>query len=614
MLGGGWARGEYLLVTVHIPGAGDKREIAVHPHADHVPGADGATHTDRNHRQLAGDHAALDPAALGGGLLTVDDGTIPPHLRRVLQVFPDHKYVRTPDGPRWQVRNPIAPDRFCFLRLSQSDEEHEYARIEFEFPLDPQEKAKDRFYERQLCDQQLSPGMKKEIRRERGAFLENIAEANEESIDDILRAVGLKRSDLRPDIDKGLRLPDPLPERLEYVLRRLPFAVSEHDATRVWCAPCPLHPDDPDDLSLTVRLSRDGEVGVRCRFEECSEDDIWEAIDQAAPGPIRPHPSQERLRAIPLSAVRPRPMAYLWRGWLPLGHVAVLQAQDGHAAHAFTSCVIACATTGRPMPCEETGGPAENVLLLVDEPGVARYHDDLKAAGADLDRVHVPQADAGGGRLDLDDLEALAAKVGARLIVINPLAAYWRGGREVLERLKVLARRQGVAVLLVSEMDRRANARAAELHDAAHVEMLLARAPGRPGAGVLACRSSRLGDCPPSLGCHAEPVAGTARLAWDGPVNVGHDDLLVANAAGVKGQATLAAINFLMRILANGPIQADRIQEMGREARISEQTLRRAKGALAVQSVKPQGVWHWALPEAGPRVVEALPGPEAAAG
>ena len=351
------------------------------------------------------------------------------------------------------------------------------------------------------------------------------------------------------------------------------------------------------------------------RFEECEEDNIWSAIDEAPPGPIRHHPSQARLRAVPLSAVRPRPTAYLWRGWLPLGHVAVLQAQDAHAALALTSCMIARATTGRPMPCEEAGGPAENVLLLVDEPGVARYRDDLAAVGADLDRVFFPGGDVGGCRLDLDELEALAAKLAARLIVINPLAAYWRGGREILERLKVLVRRQGVAVLLVWEMDRRAggrhSGRAAELHDAAHVEMLLAKAPGRPGAAVLACRSCRLSDSPPSLGCHAEALEGTVRLAWDGPVNVGHDDLLMANTAGAKGQAMLAAINFLMRVLANGPIAADRIEELRQAANISDQTLRRAKGELGVRSVKPQGVWHWSLPSGGPRVIDALPPPAA---
>jgi hypothetical protein len=518
----------------------------------------------------------------------------------VLERFPGHRFVRTESGPRWQVRNPIAPDNFFFIRLFDSVGEPGHARVEFEFPLDPEDKAKARFYERRLCDQRLSPGEKREIRKEQKALQADIDEARDETTNDILRAVGLERSDLRPDIDKGLRLPDPLPERLEYVLRRVPFAVSEHGTTRVWSAPCPLHPDEPDDLSLTVKLHRDGEASICCRFEECDQDDIWQAIDEAPPGSIRHHPSQERLRAAPLSAVRPRPTAYLWRGWLPLGYVPVLQAQDAHAALALTSCVIGCATTGRPMPCEDAGGPAENVLLLVDEPGATRYRQDLAAVGTDLNRVFFPEGEVRSGRLDLDELEALAAKIEARLIVINPLAAYWRGGREVLERLKVLARRQGVAVLLVSDMDRRASGRPTkrdeELHDAAHVEMLLAKAPGRPGSAVPACRNSRLGDCPPSLGCHAEPLEGVLRLAWDGPVNVGHDDLLVANTVGVKGQALLAAINFLTRVLANGPIEADRIEELRQAASISDQTLRRAKGELGVKSVKPQGVWHWALP------------------
>jgi hypothetical protein len=231
-----------------------KDEITVRPHTGHILGADGASAT-----------GCCDSTALAGSrLLSVDDGTIPPHLRRVLQAFPDHRFVRTENGPRWQVRNPIAPGGFCFIRLFEGTGEPEYARVEFEFAPDAEDKYKARSYERQLRDERLSRDQRRDIRKKQSEFRENLRETHEEWTDDILRAVGLKRSDLRPDIDKGLRLPDQLPERLEYVLRRLPFAVSEHGATRVWSAPCPLHLDDPDDLSLTVKLHRDGEVGVRC--------------------------------------------------------------------------------------------------------------------------------------------------------------------------------------------------------------------------------------------------------------------------------------------------------------------------------------------------------------
>jgi hypothetical protein len=297
----------------------------------------------------------------------------------------------------------------------------------------------------------------------------------------------------------------------------------------------------------------------------------------------------------------------LWPEWLAYGHIATLAVHTTTAAITLTGDLIARTTTGRPMPGEEAGGPPQSVLLLADEAGTGRYRDALQVAGADLVRVSIPAVREGGAEFDLCDLERVVADSASRLVVIDPLSAYWRGGREVLDGLCALAKRQQAAVLLVTEASGQARKRVAELRDATAVQLLFARTPGGTGAAVLACRQSRLGSAPQSLACHAEVDRGVLRLAWDGPATVDHDELLTAGKIGQKGTA---AVNFLLRALQHGPVAEREIKELSATAGISAATLRRAKDQLGVRSIKRHGAWDWSLPGANlPRLVEALPAP-----
>jgi hypothetical protein len=81
--------------------------------------------------------------------------------------------------------------------------------------------------------------------------------------------------------------------------------------------------------------------------------------------------------------------AWLWRGWLALGKISVLDGDPGLGKSAATLDIAARLSTGRPFPdgseCETGAG---GVLILSAEDGLAdTIKPRLEAAGADTSRI-----------------------------------------------------------------------------------------------------------------------------------------------------------------------------------------------------------------------------------
>src|SRR5919112_1139465 len=90
-----------------------------------------------------------------------------------------------------------------------------------------------------------------------------------------------------------------------------------------------------------------------------------------------------------LSEVETEQVTWLWRGWLALGKLSVLDGDPGLGKSATTLDIAARVSTGRLFPdgseCEtEAGG----VVILSAEDGLAEtIKPRLEAAGADTPRI-----------------------------------------------------------------------------------------------------------------------------------------------------------------------------------------------------------------------------------
>jgi hypothetical protein len=326
----------------------------------------------------------------------------------------------------------------------------------------------------------------------------------------------------------------------------------------------------------------------------------------------------------PLAEITPTPVEWLWPGRLPLGKLALLEGDPGLGKSFVALDLCARLSTGRPWPDGAPApGPASAVFLNGEDGAEDTLAPRLTDLGADPDRVFL---------LDRQDdialplvlpsqasiLEALVARVHARLVVIDPVMAFFgptvntasdQGIRRALAPLADLASRHSCTVLLLRHLNNKGAGRALYrglgsigLVGACRSAWLVAEeAPGL-SRRVLAQVKNNLAAPQSSL---AFEVVGTSThrsiLHWLGPVAVTADSLLALPRSGPKSLPRDLARAFLEEVLADGPRSVRDIWHRAQEAGLSERTLRRAKHDLAVRPVRlrlnGRNATYWLLPE-----------------
>src|ERR687893_845624 len=322
-----------------------------------------------------------------------------------------------------------------------------------------------------------------------------------------------------------------------------------------------------------------------------------------------------------LSEVEPEQVEWLWPGRLPLGKLAVLDGDPGLGKSAVTLDLAARVSAGLELPDGGRCGPAGVVLLSAEDGLEDTIRPRLDAAGADTERIvalSMIGVGTGAERLvsltqDLDAVEAAIGRVGAALVVIDPLMAFLTGKtdshkdqdiRRALAPLAALAERTGAAVLLVRHLNKSAGGNALYrgggsigIIGAARAGLVVAPDPEDPERRILAANKHNLSRAAPSLAFRVETAPnGAACVAWEGTSRLNAGDLLKEPPDPEQRSAMEEAKGFLHQELASGPVAAEQARKAARAAGVSERTLKRAKKELGVRSKKEgDGTWSWVL-------------------
>ena len=326
-------------------------------------------------------------------------------------------------------------------------------------------------------------------------------------------------------------------------------------------------------------------------------------------------------RFVRLTQVEERQKTFLWDGRIVRGGITVLDGDPGNGKTSIMLDIAARVTTGRQMPfCEHGSGPAGVVLLQGEDSLGQDVRPNLRAAGADLDRVlaYDRSVDLGNPMTfphAVSVLDEAVRESGAQLVVIDPVACFLEGNmqndqsvRKALGPLSEMADRHNLAVVLVRHLTK--NGRGNPLYRGAgsigiigaarsglivgddpsrddKYEHVLAHYKGNRGsAGSLAYRTVRRND-------------GTITIRWLQSSNCEADDI-VAAVPKHERTALQEALEVLAEILSDGPLPAKEVVQLATDAQVSKRTLLRAKAKLGVKSRKvgggPNAGWLWELP------------------
>ena len=266
------------------------------------------------------------------------------------------------------------------------------------------------------------------------------------------------------------------------------------------------------------------------------------------------------------------------------------------------------------------------MVLLSAEDGLAdTIRPRLDAAGADTERIVALSTVADGGAdrtisltQDLKIIERAIGRVGAGLVVVDPLMAFLSGGtdahkdqdvRRVLTPLAALAERTRAAILIVRHLNKAPGGNtlyrgggSIGIIGAARSGLVVASDPEDPDRRVLASSKHNLSRAAPSLVFHVGTASnGTARVVWGGTSSLSAGDILREPADPEQRSLLSEAKAFLLKELAEGAVSAELVKKDARAAGVSERTLKRAKRALGVGSEKESdGSWSWVPPEQEP--------------
>lgn len=356
--------------------------------------------------------------------------------------------------------------------------------------------------------------------------------------------------------------------------------------------------------------------------------DAEEAANDAAPA-SKPRPATGGATLVCMADVTPKPVRWIWPGYLPLGKIAIVDGDPGLGKSLATLDLAARVTTGAPMPGgargELTGTPGGVVLLTAEDDPGDTLRPRLDAARADVSRVVLLAGvhDERGERMpnlgDLDQIRAAVASVAARLVIIDPIMAYLGGDahrdnevRQSLGPIAKLAAELGVSVVCVRHLNKSGGTSAIHrgggsiaIIGAARIGMLVAADPEDDTKRVLAVSKSNLAQKPPALSYSVKSNGHDVPFVeWHGHSSHTADSLLEAAAEGNDDPTkTSEAGEWLRGELANGPRRSEDVKRAARAVGFSWRTVERAKGAIGAEprrvnqgGARGAGVWVWRMP------------------
>lgn len=252
------------------------------------------------------------------------------------------------------------------------------------------------------------------------------------------------------------------------------------------------------------------------------------------------------VEVIRASTVTPKKTTWLWKNWLPVGSVTIMDGDPSLGKSQITLDLAAHVTTGQPMPDSDDmiNGP---VIILSAEDSVERTTvPRLIAAGADLSKIDFFQyVLKGEQRLlpslphDIDKLEEMIIGRSAKLVIIDPFFAFLDSSinsfsdqdiRKVMDRLSRVAERTQSAILLLRHLNKGGNNNpqyrgggSIGIIAAVRTGWLVAKNPYLPpleAGGVLTMTKNNLGPYPNSLSYKIEQAIvddiPTSHIVWTG--------------------------------------------------------------------------------------------------
>jgi putative DNA primase/helicase len=342
------------------------------------------------------------------------------------------------------------------------------------------------------------------------------------------------------------------------------------------------------------------------------------------------------LKVTRLSDIAPKPIRPLWPGFLYLGKITVLAGVPGDGKSLLALDIAARITAGKAWPVGKGKFAIAKVVLLTAEDDPAdTIRPRLDMAGADTELLRLIEGSYHTHPLslvrtldlvslinDLPNIERLLIELGAHLLVIDPLTSFADSDtnktadmRRLLDGLAGVAARTGVAILVITHMNKRSDARKAmQMIAGSHVivaavraVMVTARDPNDKQLRLILPIKLNIGPDDVGFAWRAVPkshaVCGdipTAEWEPETVLDLNADDVLIDSTP--RAQAAIEKsyeVQGWLRELLNGePVESGVMWSKAKDKGFGERRVSEALKAVRAicELVGYQGKWQYRLP------------------
>lgn len=336
---------------------------------------------------------------------------------------------------------------------------------------------------------------------------------------------------------------------------------------------------------------------------------------------------------IKADSVEPKPIEWLWPGYIPRGKVTLFAGRPKTAKSAMLCDLSARVSRGLHMPYADPASAirARVILCMAEDDPADMVVPRLIAAGADRSMISIYKCVIDGrGERGLDvtsDIislgrECATGEVG--VIIFDPIMSFIGADtdtnndastRYALAPIKKLAETYGVAVILNSHQrkDSGDDLQAAAMGSTAFTAIArstfaVCHDPQDKERKLLIPTGVNVAKAPMTLAysirsSEASGAYGAPTLTWaERPLDLderGYHRLVRQQAARDSGSELIKATDFLNRALASGPMASKTLTDLARREGISDRTLDRARQELDIARKKAHdGTWMSGLPGA----------------
>ena len=334
-----------------------------------------------------------------------------------------------------------------------------------------------------------------------------------------------------------------------------------------------------------------------------------------------------------MADVQPQPIQWLWQDRVALGKLTLIAGDPGLGKSMLTLDIAARTSRGGGWPDQpgERFGPGGVVLLSAEDDAADTIRPRLDAAGADVTKINILQAvkhhdsDTGADQTHpfclTSDLPALESAIqqtpDCRLVVVDPISAYLAGTdshknaevRALLHPLADLAAQHGLAIVAVTHLTKgegKAVYRAMgslAFTAAARAVWAVCKDADDPTGRRRLFLSVKMNLSPDATGLaytvEENGLDGAPAITWAAePVSISAEEAMArSHRKPEDGSAVDGAADWLREALADGPIAADMLERMAKQAGHCWGTVKRAKKSVGAQSRKDgfgeDGEWYW---------------------